>query len=72
MSTDTRPQSIFADEVLTLAEFSKRTGVCKTGLRALRDQGLRTHRIGRTTFVVGADWLEFVRNAPIVENAPQR
>lgn len=52
---------IRVDEVYTLTDFKKRTGLGKAGVRAARRRGLPVHQCGRNRYVSGADWVEFLR-----------
>jgi hypothetical protein len=52
---------IRVDEVYTLTDFKKRTGLGKAGVRAARRRGLPVHQCGRNRYVSGADWAEFLR-----------
>ena len=49
------------DEVYTLTDFKRRTGLGKAGVRAARRRGLPVHQCGRNRYVSGADWAEFLR-----------
>lgn len=55
--------SIRADEALTLAEFRRRTKLGDWALRTLRRQGLRVVTAGGRRFVLGEDFLQFLRGA---------
>ena len=48
------------DEVYSLADFKRRTGLGKDGLRAARRKGLRICKCGRNHYVAGSDWFEFL------------
>jgi hypothetical protein len=54
-------QPIRVDEVYTLADFQKRTGLGRAGIRAARRRGLPVRQCGRNRYVSGADWAEFLR-----------
>jgi hypothetical protein len=47
-----------------LAEFMKLIGIDKAGVRSLRRKGLRVRYCGRSCFVTGEDWVEFLRTCP--------
>jgi len=48
------------DEVYTLTEFMRRTGLGKDGIRAARRKGLRICKCGRNHYVAGSEWLRFL------------
>jgi hypothetical protein len=58
---DRPPGIIEADACYTLAEFHARTGIKRAGLRRLRRDGLAVRRCGKVAFVIGVDFLEFLR-----------
>ncbi len=63
-ATTTKPAlPIRTDEVYTLAEFQRRTGLGRHGIRAARRRGLPVRRCGRNHYVAGADWAEFLQTA---------
>ena len=45
----------------TLKEFKKQTGMGDVGVRECFKSGLPSSHIGRQTFILGSDWLAFVR-----------
>ncbi|MCA9088653.1 MAG: hypothetical protein KDA90_08455 [Planctomycetaceae bacterium] len=45
----------------TLKEFKKQTGMGDVGVRGCFKAGLPSHHIGRQSFILGADWIAFVR-----------
>lgn len=51
---------IVADGVYALQEFRRRTGLGVHALRMARRGGLPVRRIGRQSFILGRDWLNFV------------
>jgi hypothetical protein len=57
---------IRADECYRLSEFQKRLHLGPHAVRRLRRQGLRVHRVGRVSFVLGSD---FIRHLEAVANA---
>ena len=56
-----RALPIRVDEVYTLAEFQRRTGLGRNGMRTARKRGLPISQCGRNKYVAGADWAEFLR-----------
>jgi hypothetical protein len=56
-----RALPIRIDEVYTLAEFQRRTGLGRNGIRAARRRGLPVRRCGRNHYVAGADWAGFLQ-----------
>lgn len=58
-----RTSPIRIDEVYTLTEFCRRTGLGRNGVRAARKRGLPVSQCGRNRYVAGADWAEFLRKA---------
>jgi hypothetical protein len=57
----TRALPIRLDEVYTLAEFMRRTGLGRNGIRAARKRGLPVRQCGRNRYVAGADWAGFLQ-----------
>lgn len=57
------------DEVYTLTDFQKRTGLGRAGVRAARRRGLPVHQCGRNRYVMGADWADFLRAKTASKNA---
>ncbi len=51
--------SIRADEVLPLGEFCRRLNIGVKTWRGMRDSGLRSAKIGKQRFIVGADAVQF-------------
>lgn len=56
-----RALPIRIDEVYTLAEFQRRTGLARNGMRAARRRGLPVRQCGRNMYVSGADWARFLQ-----------
>jgi hypothetical protein len=52
---------IRADEVYTLAEFERRTGLSRSAVRAMRREGFRVCRLSKRGFVRGSDFAEFLQ-----------
>jgi len=52
---------IRADEVYPLAEFQRRTGLGRRGMRTARRRGLPVRQCGRNKYVAGADWIGFLQ-----------
>ena len=64
--SDTNPKTVAAspiriDEVYTLAEFQRRTGLGRNGIRAARKRGLPVRQCGRNKYVTGSDWAGFLQ-----------
>ena len=51
---------IRADEAYPIENFRRRNSMGKHALRMARRAGLRVLRVGRQSFVLGRDWIEFV------------
>lgn len=69
-STSTPDTAILADAVYALADFRRRTGLGAWALRQARRNGLRVRKCGGRSFVIGADWLEYLRaQAPSQDGA---
>lgn len=56
-----RALPIRVDEVYTLAEFQRRTGLGRNGIRAARKRGLPVRQCGRNKYVAGSDWAGFLQ-----------
>jgi hypothetical protein len=56
------PGEIRGDSVYTLSEFKQRTGLKDWGLRSAKRDGLPLMKCGRNKYIIGADWLEFLRS----------
>ncbi len=52
---------IHADAVYGFEQFQKRTGQGRTALRSFRMQGLRVIRAGNRRYILGSDWIEFLK-----------
>ena len=63
------PGTISVHEVYTLAEFQRRAGMNAHAMRAARRKGLRVVAVGRKRYVLGADWLVFLREQAAKEGA---
>jgi hypothetical protein len=50
-----------AGECYTLPEFRRRTGLENAAIRSARRAGLIVRRVGRRSYVLGDDFLEFLR-----------
>lgn len=61
MATAERDGCISADELYTLPELRRRTGLGVAALRTARRAGLDVRYIGGRGFVAGQDWIEYVR-----------
>jgi hypothetical protein len=57
----TRAMPIRIDEVYTLSEFQRRTGLGRNGIRAARRRGLPVHKCGRNKYITGAEWAGFLQ-----------
>jgi hypothetical protein len=55
------PGIIEAGACYTLQEFQSRTGIKRAGLRRLRRDGFPVRYCGKLAFIVGADFLDFLR-----------
>lgn len=56
-----RVPPIRIDEVYTLKEFQRRTGLKRNGMRAARKRGLTVRQCGRNKYVMGSDWAGFLQ-----------
>jgi hypothetical protein len=54
-------QVIRADESYTVREFRARAGLRDFAFRECRQAGLRVIPVGRKRYVLGSDWIEFLR-----------
>lgn len=52
--------AVTRDEVLSLAEFSKRTGMGPAAIRNASRRGLIVRRVGKRSFILGRDFLDYV------------
>jgi hypothetical protein len=57
-------EPIAADRVYRLAEFQKATGLGPASVRQMKRRGFVVRRIGRIKFVIGSDFLTFLRSMP--------
>ena len=51
------------DTAYPLPVFASLTGLQTTGIRRARRRGLVVRRVGRRAYVVGADWIAFLRSS---------
>lgn len=51
-----------ADEAYPLETFCKATGMGRAAVREARAAGLRVYRFGLRSWVLGDDWLNFLRD----------
>lgn len=58
--------SIRADECVTMEEFTRRTRIGEAGFRQARRTGLIVRRVGARNFVIGEDWLAYVRSRGLI------
>lgn len=54
------PGVIEANAAYTLPEFCRRARLAKWGMREARRRGLKVVRVGRVSYVLGADFLSFL------------
>lgn len=54
------PGEIRDDSSYTLAEFERITGQGRAAIRAARRRGLKVRRVGRTNFILGREWNEYL------------
>lgn len=52
---------ITADATYTLAVFCRKTGLGPDAIRGYRQEGLKVRRVGNQLFVVGQDWLDWLK-----------
>lgn len=62
-------QPIRIDEIYSLAEFQRRTGLGRASIRSARKRGLRISKHGRKRYISGLDWQEFLRGCPVAMGA---
>lgn len=55
-------EPIIANAIYTLREFMRRTGLEEASVRKMRKAGLIVRRIGRKSFVLGSDFLDWYNN----------
>jgi hypothetical protein len=53
---------ILADAVYPLAAFKAATKLDDWAMREARKAGLKVRRVGRRAYIVGADWIEFLKS----------
>lgn len=53
--------TINANEAYSMPEFCRRTGLREWTIREARRDGLRVVKVGKKPFVMGSDWLEYLR-----------
>ena len=53
--------AIRADEALPLDLFYQKTGLSRHALRAAQKAGLRVRRAHTRAYVLGSDWIEYLR-----------
>ena len=58
---DEEATPIRINEVYRLAEFQRRTGLGRAGVRAASRKGLRISKCGRNKYVAGNDWATFLQ-----------
>lgn len=65
-SAETRSTSalgeIRADSVYPLEVFRRRTGLDTWAMRQARRAGLRVVRVGRRGFILGSDWVDYLKS----------
>ncbi len=54
------PGVIRADEVYTVSEFRKRSGLGDFAFRKVRQSGLRIVDVGKKRFILGTDWIKYL------------
>jgi hypothetical protein len=57
---------IRADVTYPIETFLQRAGLTKSSLREARRRGLKSYRVGKRTFVHGADFLAFITQVGVV------
>lgn len=57
-------------QVYTVTEFLKITGISRDRLSKMRRKGLVVRDAGVPT-ILGADWVEFCKNAPVAQSKPR-
>jgi len=68
--TTEAPGIITADSALTVREFRRRTGLQQYAFTQARKAGLRVVELGRKRYVLGSDWLKFLRQEAEKQEAP--
>lgn len=64
------PQVIRADEAYSVAEFRRRVGLGDNSFRHARKAGLRVVMFGQKRWVLGSDWLAFLKTRADDSAAP--
>jgi hypothetical protein len=59
--SDERRGVIRADEIYTFQAFKKQLGISDATLRSAAKAGLQVYYRHRLGFVIGSDWIEYVR-----------
>lgn len=59
--------AIRRDEVYRLTDFMRITGMTTSAVREARRAGLAIRRAGKRSFIIGADFVKFIENSPIVD-----
>jgi hypothetical protein len=55
-----RGGEVRADSVYALGDFQRLTGLGAKSIRKARSEGLIVTRVGRRSYVRGADWLDYL------------
>jgi hypothetical protein len=61
-SKDTALGAIQSDSVYPLPVFKKKVGLDAWSLREAKKRGLKIRKIGRRRFIVGSDFIEYLRS----------
>lgn len=56
-----KPGALTADAIYTLDEVKARMRMSDSGLRQMRRNGLKVHRVGKRGLIVGREFIEFVQ-----------
>lgn len=64
MASATVEAVIRADEAYGIGTFRKITGMGDAALRAARKAGLPVRKVGTRSYIVGADWLDYLKRQP--------
>ena len=64
--TAPEPAQILPIQVYSLADVRALLGVGRDGLRTARRKGLQVRRMGRKSFVIGADLVAYLQSCPVV------
>ncbi|WP_442484790.1 hypothetical protein [Aeoliella sp. SH292] len=54
------PGEIRSDSSYTQAEFERITGLGRAAIRAARRRGLTVRRVGRTNYIIGREWNDYL------------